>query len=246
MSYTIRVAILEDHPLMIKGYESSLSTAPHIEVVATTRYGEDLLPMLAQQPIDLLLLDVQVPTSETNRTIYPILSTIPKIIEMYPSLRVLVSSMHNDRALIQAIMDNGASGYILKDDLKAMRDLETIITSLVYDDQIYLSEETQMQLDKHRDKKPEEALLTPRQLDAILLCSAFPSKSTAQLAKQLNVANSTLRNLLSSTYLRLGVRSRGAAVEKARQLGLISSNVAPPSISDLQRQSDTDKQTALP
>jgi len=246
MPYTIHVAILEDHPLMIRGYESSLSTAPHIVVVGTARYGEDLLPMLAQQPIDLLLLDVQVPTSEKDRTIYPILSAIPKIIERYPSLQVLVSSMHNDRTLIQAMMDRGASGYILKDDLKAIRDLETIITSIVYDDEIYLSDEAQTQLDRRVGEKTGEVLLTPRQLEAILLCGAYPSQSIAQLAKQLNVTNATLRTLLSSAYLRLGVHSRGAAVEKARQLGLISPSATPPSIGELQRQSDTDKQTTLP
>ena len=245
MPNIIRVAILEDHPLMIKGYESSLSTAPHISIVGTIRYGEDLSPMLAQQPIDLLLLDVQVPTSEKDRSVYPILSALPEIIEKYPALRVLVSSMHNDRTLIQAIIDKGASGYILKDDLKAMHDLETIITSIVYDDEIYLSEEAQLQLDKQRWKKTGEALLTPRQFEAISFCSAYPSKTIAQLAKLLNIENSTLRNLLHTSYVRLDVRSRGAAVEKARQLGLIPSNAALPSISELQRKSETENDTAV-
>ncbi|MBI5052121.1 MAG: response regulator transcription factor [Chloroflexi bacterium] len=244
MMNTIHVAILEDHPLMIKGYESSLSTAPHITVVKTARFGEDLLPMLAQHAVDLLLLDVQVPTSEENRSVYPILAVIPKIMERYQSLQVLVSSMHNDRGLIQAFMENGASGYILKDDLKAMRDLETIITSIVYDDEIYLSEGAQFQVDKQRGKKTGATQLTTGQLKALSLCGAYPDKSITQLAKQLNVANSTVRNTLSTSYMRLGVRSRNAAVEKARRLGLIDSNTMSPIISELQRQPDAEKETA--
>lgn len=232
MLNTIQVAILEDHPLIIKGYESALATAPHITIIGTTQYGENLLPLLAQHPVDLLLLDIQVPTSQENHSIFPVLSLLPKIVEMYPSLQVLVASMHNDRALIQAIMDNGASGYILKDDLKAMRDLGKIITSIVCDGEIYLSEEAQLQLDKYQGRKNSKVLLTPGQLKALSLCGAYPNKSIAQLAKLLNVASSTLRNLLHASYIRLGVRSRGAAVEKARQRSLLSSNVAPPTTDD--------------
>jgi DNA-binding NarL/FixJ family response regulator len=239
MQNMIRVAILDDHLMMIKGYESSLSTAPHIVVAGTARFGEELFPMLADKPADLLILDVQVPTSETNRSPYPILAAIPKLVQTYPELHILVSSMHNERALIQAIMDNGARGYILKDDLKAMRDLETIITAIVYDDEIFLSDEAQYQIDKQREKKLVEQLLTPRQVIALSVCGAYPSISTAQLAERLNVASSTVRNLLSGAYIRLGVRNRNAAVERARQLGLISANSTPPAINDLQPTNET-------
>ncbi|MBI5714124.1 MAG: response regulator transcription factor [Chloroflexi bacterium] len=86
--------------------------------------------------------------------------------------------------------------------------------------------------------------MTTGQLKALSLCGAYPDKSITQLAKQLNVANSTVRNTLSTSYMRLGVRSRNAAVEKARRLGLIDSNTMLPIISELQRQPDAEKETA--
>lgn len=64
--------------------------------------------------------------------------------------------------------------------------------------------------------------LTPRQMQVLSLCAAFPDLSTAQLAEQLEIAPSTLRNLMSESYLRLSVRNRAAAIAKARQLGLIT------------------------
>ena len=67
----------------------------------------------------------------------------------------------------------------------------------------------------------EAADLTPRQIEVLSLCAAYPDAMTSELAEKLNVANSTIRNLLSSAYLRLGVRSRAAAVARAQQLCLI-------------------------
>ena len=57
------------------------------------------------------------------------------------------------------------------------------------------------------------------------MCAARPDLTSAALAQELNLAHSTVRNLLSSAYYRLGVSNRAAAVAKARHLGLI----APPS-----------------
>ena len=245
MPDTIHVAILEDHPMITKGYEASLSNSPHIKMVGTANCGEDLFPLLAQHHVDLLLLDVEVPVSKVNRSPFPILAVIPKIIQSYPSLYVLAASMHNERSLIQAIMEQGASGYILKDDLKGMSELEAIITSIVNGGEIYISDDAHYELNKPRGKRRDVPLLTPRQLEAISLCGSYPNKSIAELGELLHVTDSTPRNLLHMAYTRLGVRNRAAAVERARQLGLITPPTSPPSISDLQKQDETDKETVL-
>ncbi len=66
-----------------------------------------------------------------------------------------------------------------------------------------------------------EPLLAVRQIEALALCAAYPDASQSELAKIMKVANSTMRNLLSEAYIRLGVRTRQAAVARARQLGLL-------------------------
>ena len=65
-------------------------------------------------------------------------------------------------------------------------------------------------------------LLTPRQMEVLSLCAAYPDASTSDLAQMMSISNSTVRNLLSNLYLRLGVHSRTAAVEKAREMGLVT------------------------
>jgi DNA-binding NarL/FixJ family response regulator len=220
MSPKIRVAILDDHQGIIDGYQYRLGSAPDIDVVATLTVGEELEPVLAGTPVDILLLDINVPVSSTDPSPFPILHLLPRLLQSYPDLDVLVISMHSQGTLINAIMEAGASGYLLKDDQAAIRNLADIVRSVAAGG-IYLSLHAFEQL----KKRPTGGLglpLTSRQIEVLSLCAAYPQASTGALAKSLNIANSTLRNLLSGAYMRLNVRSRTAAVDQARRLGLIA------------------------
>jgi DNA-binding NarL/FixJ family response regulator len=106
-SKTIRVAILDDHPGIIDGYRYRLGRELDIEIVGTASYGEELEPLMDAQAVDVLLLDVQVPTSAENANPYPILHLLPRLLQRYPNLAVLVISMYAQRALIQAGLEPG-------------------------------------------------------------------------------------------------------------------------------------------
>ncbi len=214
----IRVSILDDHQSIIDGYLFRLSQYTDIEVVASGNYGCELDGLLENYSVDVLILDVQVPTAQNNANPFPILYLIPELLRKYPDLYILIISMHNIPALIKSVMDGGASGYILKDDYATIKILGDVIRT-VYQGGIFLSQEAYQQLFK---KMPREFALTQRQVEAISLCAANPDATTAQLAEQLGVAHSTMRNLLSHAYLRLDVRNRTAAIAKARRMGLIT------------------------
>lgn len=220
MPKKIKVAILDDHQSIIDGYLYRLKESPKIEVTGTLSFGSELEPWLAEHPADVILLDVNVPDAPSNPNPYPILHVIPELLQTYPNLIILVISMHLERALIQAVMEAGASGYLLKDDNASLRELVSIVIS-VASGGIYLSPQAHAQLLKRRGKEAGPTL-SPRQVEALSLCAAYPEYSTAQLATKLNVANSTMRNLLSSTYLKLGVPNRSAAIAKARTMGMIT------------------------
>lgn len=216
----VRVAILDDHQSIIDGYTYRLTNTPGIELVATALFGEELHTMLHGHSVDVLLIDLSVQTSAKDPNPYPVLRTIPQLLQEFPDLRVLVISMYAGPGLMHTIMEAGVSGYITKDDYEAFKSLGRIVLS-VADGDIYFSEEAYRLYRQHEQLKTGD-LLTPRQLEILSICALYPELSTADLAKLLAVSNSTARNLLSSTYLRLGVHSRIAAVEKARELGLIS------------------------
>lgn len=219
MTKTIRVAILDDHQPIIDGYLYRLSQAPEIKIVGTALFGDDLEPMLAGQAVDVLILDISVPISADNPNPYPVQHAIPQLLERYPDLAILVISMYRQRSLIQSIMETGVSGYILKDDRASIQELVSIIRSLVQGG-VHLSQQAYQILIQNM-QSGSEPLLAVRQIEALALCAAYPDASQSELAKIMKVANSTMRNLLSEAYIRLGVRTRQAAVARARQLGLL-------------------------
>ena len=216
----IRVTILDDHQTIFDGYRFRLGNSPRVEIVAAIRYGDELPTTLQKYVTDVLLLDVTVPVSADNPNPYPILHVIPDLLQKYPDLTILVISMHAERSLIRAVMEAGSSGYVLKEDQASLRDLENVVAT-VASGGIYLSRQASDVLLRGSAAK-DDSLLSKRQLEALSLCLSYPDYSTAELARKMSISNSTLRNLLSGAYLKLGVRSRIAGIDKARQLGLIS------------------------
>jgi len=170
---------------------------------------------------------VNVPTSAENLNPYPILHVIPKLLQTHPQLEILVISMHAERGLIRAVMDAGASGYILKDDQAAAKDLGSIVRS-VAGGGIYFSQKAHQLYSKHISKDNE--ILTTRQLEALSLCAAYPNSTTAELADKMKISNSTVRNLLSTAYMKLEVNTRAAAIARAQQLGLITPHQPSPTM----------------
>lgn len=224
----IRVTILDDHQTILDGYRYRLNLVPGFELVDALCYGEELEPSLAARPTDVLLLDISVPTSIENPNPYPILHSIPSLLQKYPHMNILVISMHAERGLVRAVMEAGSSGYVLKDDRAMLQDLGNVVKSIASGG-IFFSKKAH-ELINSRKTAPGEEQLGARQLEALSLCAAYPDWTSANLAERMSVSQSTVRNLLSGAYLRLGVHNRSAAVEKARQLGLITPYSHSPSV----------------
>ena len=213
----IRVAILEDHQATMDGYKYRLNQDAGIKVVGTALYGDEIEPLLDENPVDVLILDIGVKMTSDNLNPFYAHYAIAKYTQKYHDLKVLVISMHDTRRLIESVMKSGASGYILKDDSKAMKELGSIIR-LISSGGKYFSEKAYILLSEEEETN---VALSPRQIEALSLCAAYPDATLKELAAKMTVADPTVRNLLSKAYERLGVRTRGAAVARAKYLGLI-------------------------
>ena len=227
MAGKIRVAILEDHIATAEGYRARLAGEADIEVVAVLTYGEQLEPALEEQEVDVLLLDMRVAAGPENRDSYPTMHLVPRLLEHYKDLSVLVISMYDKPAMIKAVLEAGAEGYVLKDDHEAYQDLPALVRMIARGN-MYLSAQVRDQWGKSRfdDTRPN---LTPRQVEAVSLCAAYPNERLPQLAKRMSVATGTLRSTLWAAYHKLGVNSRPAAVARARSMGLL-----PPDVGDFE------------
>jgi DNA-binding NarL/FixJ family response regulator len=228
MKNPIRVLILDDHPGQIDGYRFRLADAEDIEIVEGIGYGEELEPAIEKYQPHVLILDVQVPTSSTNENFYPINHVIPQILQNYPDISILIISMHTQRTLIKSLMSAGAMGYVLKDDQTAFRQLAFIIRTIA-EGGIYLSPRAYQEWTRN---SAADQQLSSRQLEALSLYSAYPEMTTSVVATRMGIAHSTLRNTLAGAYVKLQVRTRPAAIARARQLGLIPSPYPPPDLSD--------------
>jgi len=224
MKSRIRVAIMEDHQSIIDGYVYRLSENTNIDIVGMGAYGEDIEPMLKIYPADVLLLDINLPTSTSNPNPFPVLYVIPRLLEQHPHLSILIISMLTQRTLVESMVNIGVSGYIFKDDQASIQQLAKIVT-IVANGGIYFSKNAYTEM----RGSSSEPILTPRQLEVLSLCAAYPDISTSVLAEKLDIASSTLRNMLSEVYLRLGVRTRAAAIVKGQQLRIL------PTLSELLR-----------
>ncbi|MGM1429329.1 response regulator [Sphingobacterium lactis] len=101
------IAIVDDHSLILQGLMSLLSRIPKYEVLATFTRGNDLLTFLEKEPIDIVLLDISLPDINGIDLCLEIKRIAPQVI-------ILGLSNHTERSVILQLMQNGASGYLLK------------------------------------------------------------------------------------------------------------------------------------
>lgn len=217
----IRVAILDDHQGTLDGYAYRLTPYKNIDVVASARFGDQLDEMLKNKQVDVLILDVSVPSGEGDPNPYPLLYKLPRLRKQYPDMAILIISMHKQRTLVKAVVDAGAKGYILKDDRQAIVQLGEIVASVAAGG-AYFSEQSYAVLTNKLASANDVQSITPRQREVLSLFASRPDVKLKDLAKELNIASSTLRNLLSDSYRRLNVRNLTAAIVRARELGLIT------------------------
>jgi len=217
MPNQIRLAILDDHPSIIDGYRYRLTTESQIKIVATGLHWEEFEPKLASNPADVLILDLNVPTSADNSATIPVLHVVSTLLKQYPRMHILVISMLQQPALIEELADAGVSGYIVKNDRVSLLQLAYVI-GIIASGGVFFSPGAFHDLRLGLLRKSD---LSPRQLEILSMCAAYPNSTTKSIAKMLGVSAPTVRNLLSGAYKRLGTSNRTTAIGKARELGLI-------------------------
>ena len=99
--------IVDDHLLIRAGIKLLLKNTSAYTVTAEAESGEEALRLLAQQPIDLVIMDISMPGMGG-------LACIREIRARYPAVKILVLSMHEDEEYIYKAMQYGAMGYLPK------------------------------------------------------------------------------------------------------------------------------------
>ena len=104
-----KIAIADDYPVYRDGLQVTLSSDENLEIIFEADNGQELLEIMNAELPDLVIMDYKMPVMDG-------MSATRLIKEKYPSVKVLVISMFHDEKFIKHLMDNGADGYLLKED----------------------------------------------------------------------------------------------------------------------------------
>lgn len=207
----IKLFIVDDHKLFLEGISSLLNTLPQIEVCGTATNGKDAIASLKNLPVDVILLDINMPEMDG-------LEVLRIIQKKYANIKVVMLTMLNTPQIIQEVIEAGASGYLLKN---AEKDELTACIESVFKGEIYFGEDVKNAvLNSFRSSKSTDAVvLTPREKEVlVLICNEFTSQEISEkLFLSINTIESYRKNLFDKT----GAKNVAGLVKFAYENGLI-------------------------
>ena len=212
----MRVLIIDDHPLYRAGVRALLSGLdPELTAADVSNVAEALRLADMGDSFNLVLLDMNLPG--TNR-----LEALQQIKAKFESAAVVVVSGDEDSSLILATIDAGAAGFIPKSTdpavtIQALRLVLAHGTYLPADALRHVVDSTPMPLSS--DDEPALPELSERQR-AVLL-QLLQGKANKVIARELGIAEGTVKAHLWSVYQLLGVTSRSQAMCRVHELGLL-------------------------
>src|SRR5690606_12326347 len=118
MNKTIKIAIADDHPLIIEGIQNMLRGHTAMEVVATYSNGKELIEGIKTTRPGVLFLDINLPDKQGDE-----LSRI--ISRAYPEIRIIALTNLDNVYYIKSMLQNGASGYVLKRSAEQTSELQS-------------------------------------------------------------------------------------------------------------------------
>ncbi|ELR68249.1 transcriptional regulator, LuxR family [Fulvivirga imtechensis AK7] len=193
-----KILIVDDHKVVRDGVALYLENDPDYEVVNQVSSGMEALKILENERVDLVIIDINMDGLDG-------IETTRRIMKISKDIRVLALTMHNDYQHIKAMMDAGASGYILKScDENEMKEA---IAAILGDEIYYSKEVAQTVMNNLAKKKPKSGSdglptpLTPREKEIYRLI--LEEDSNQEIAEKLFISVRTVevhkRNLLEKT-----------------------------------------------
>ncbi|AZR77301.1 helix-turn-helix transcriptional regulator [Bacillus thuringiensis] len=214
----IRLCIVDDHSFIRESLHTILSGLEDLQVVGMAEDGEQALELCGRLKPDVVLMDLEMPNLDG-------IHATKMIKKKWPDIRVLILSTFQNTERAKEIIRNGADGYVLKSiDLRELAESirlvyrgGTMITHDLFHRMWEENEETG--LFESRSAGIEYGL-TKRELEILKLLSQGSRYKT--IASTLYLSNGTVRNYASNLYEKLGVKNREEAVQKAKDIGLLS------------------------
>ncbi len=197
----IKIIIVDDHPVVTNGIKQLVDSSRDIEVTGIASCGTDCKKLLQSIQPDIILLDINLPDiSGIDLCLY--------LRNNYPSVKIIALTGFKEYFYIQKMLQNGASGYLLKNALP-----EEIIEGIqmVYAGEQYLSEDADNMVSKRNNSR--KVFLTIRETELLqLIVEGYTNK---EIAEKLFLGVETINSYRKNLLLKLGVKNTAAMVKLA-------------------------------
>lgn len=205
---TIRVLVVDDHPVVRAGLAGLLSVEDDVQVVGEAGDGDEALALVARHAPDVVLMDLRMPRRDG-------VSAIVEISDRHPATRVLVLTTYDTDADIVRAVEAGAAGYLLKDTPRAQ--LVDGVRAAARGETVLAAPVAARLMSRLRTPAPDAP--TVRELQ--VLRAVARGLSNADIGRELFIGEATVKTHLQRVYAKLGVDDRTRAVTVAMARGLI-------------------------
>jgi DNA-binding NarL/FixJ family response regulator len=209
---TLRVLLVDDHPMMREGLRALLTTMPGMTVVGECGDGESAMALALELQPSLILMDLNLPKLSG-------IEATRRITQANPQIAILVLTMLEDDDSVFGAMRAGARGYLLKGAGK--EEVIRAITVVAAGEAIFsppIAQRLVQYFANMRPIIPASAFpeLTEREREVLALI--VDGKSNPQIAEALSLSPKTVSNHISNIFSKLQVLDRAQAVTRARRL----------------------------
>jgi DNA-binding NarL/FixJ family response regulator len=206
----MRILIADDHPLFRNGLVNLITQEKEIEIIGEADNGEKALEMILELKPDIALLDIHMP----KMTGLQILKELKRI---KTDVKTIFLTVYNDEDMFDEAMDNGISGYILKDS--AANEIIDCIFKVAAGD-YYISSSVSNFVVNRRDKmkklesnKPAISDLSRAELTVLKLVAE--GKTSNQIAAELFISPKTVENHRTNINSKLNLRGTHSLIKFA-------------------------------
>lgn len=210
----IRVLIADDHQIMLDGLKAILSKDRSLSIVGTARNGLEVLEFLKKEPVDVLLLDLQMPVMDG-------METTLHARKSFPDLKIIMLTTNDEGSIITTLFKAGATGYLLKNASKEY--LIRGIKDAFEGKKVLSSHLTEKMIESLMEPpKPKEGampLITKREIEVVKLIAQ--EYTTQEIADKLFVSTNTVATHKRNLFVKMDVKNSVGMIKKAVEWGLI-------------------------
>ncbi len=205
-SNPVRVFIVDDHPMLREGTQSSFERAPGIQVVGTADNGASALEQIAKRLPDVLVLDMRLPDMSG-------VEVARRVRSLFPSIGIVILTGYDDPHYARAVTQLDIQGYLRK--TASSDEIVAAVREVAAGGKVFDPEIVRVLQDSHNVTES----LTSREIEVLQLIAR--GRRNAEIASELVLSAKTVEFHISNLLAKMGARSRSDAVRAAYQQGLL-------------------------